>query len=225
MDFFTWFMCRLARFMYLFMYCMHILFMYLKGRMKIFWPKDVIFRVPAYGLANSQRRQHHITITPIDSQVYSSTVSFLSFIFPLLFSLFLSILSEFFRIRERLSDRVMGNIITLCVKKSETDQEHSERSGEMATNAVYETSPFEGQKPGTSGRPCDWDCAWFVGLRKRVKVFMQKNYTENFVQVRFLGNWSDGRRFLRQFRPPAQRARLLSLEEMGDTTTKKSCKS
>jgi phosphoglucomutase len=68
----------------------------------------------------------------------------------------------------------------------------------MTVNVVtVQTKPFEGQKPGTSG------------LRKKVKVFSQPNYTENFVQCILDANGSaiqgaflvvggDGRYYLKE---------------------------
>ncbi len=41
------------------------------------------------------------------------------------------------------------------------------------TSRTIQTSPIEGQKPGTSG------------LRKKTRVFMQEHYLENFVQSAF----------------------------------------
>mmetsp|Transcript_127237 Transcript_127237/g.368380 ORF Transcript_127237/g.368380 Transcript_127237/m.368380 type:complete len:694 (-) Transcript_127237:113-2194(-) len=54
-----------------------------------------------------------------------------------------------------------------------------ELSGSLAVTTEA-TTPFEGQKPGTSG------------LRKKTKVFMEKNYLNNFVQATFDALKADG---------------------------------
>ncbi|XP_028175349.1 phosphoglucomutase-like [Ostrinia furnacalis] len=49
----------------------------------------------------------------------------------------------------------------------------------MLSVVTVPTNPYEGQKPGTSG------------LRKKVKVFLQENYTENFIQSILDANKAD----------------------------------
>ncbi|XP_063829312.1 phosphoglucomutase [Ostrinia nubilalis] len=49
----------------------------------------------------------------------------------------------------------------------------------MPSVVTVPTNPYEGQKPGTSG------------LRKKVKVFLQENYTENFIQSILDANKAD----------------------------------
>lgn len=46
----------------------------------------------------------------------------------------------------------MGNRFSLCYRTIETDNEEEERYGTMTKDVVCETTPFEGQKPGTSGK-------------------------------------------------------------------------
>jgi hypothetical protein len=43
----------------------------------------------------------------------------------------------------------MGNILAFCSKQLEADREDSGNT--MANHVVYQTTPFDGQKPGTSG--------------------------------------------------------------------------
>lgn len=45
----------------------------------------------------------------------------------------------------------MGIRFSLCSAKKETDHEESKPSTTMTKEIVIQTSPFEGQKPGTSG--------------------------------------------------------------------------
>jgi hypothetical protein len=45
----------------------------------------------------------------------------------------------------------MGNRFSFCSKKNEADEEDSNYSIIMAKDVVYQTTPFDGQKPGTSG--------------------------------------------------------------------------
>jgi hypothetical protein len=61
-------------------------------------------------------------------------------------------------------------------------------------------------------------------LRKKVKVFMQKNYTENFVQVdtlTIIRGGADGRLFSKLFLPRGLRVQRSLSAEMVATITRK----
>jgi hypothetical protein len=45
----------------------------------------------------------------------------------------------------------MGSLLSFCSNQIEADQEESKQSNIMAKDVIYQTTPFDGQKPGTSG--------------------------------------------------------------------------
>ena len=69
----------------------------------------------------------------------------------------------------------MGNCFSFCLKKQETDQQDSHNSNIMAKDVVYETTPFDGQKPGTSGIPFELE---LVCLITRIKKESQSVYAK-----------------------------------------------
>ena len=52
----------------------------------------------------------------------------------------------------------MGNRFSLCFKRPQTDREEDVHSQNMGKDVVYQTTPFDGQKPGTSGKHSPWLC-------------------------------------------------------------------
>ena len=98
---------------------------------------------------------------PIEEKVFNTLSGFPCsfFPFPLLFLHciafsrgFLAIAALLLVICPHRATAAMGNRFSLCSRKTATDDQDPNHPSTMAKEVVYQTTPFEGQKPGTSGK-------------------------------------------------------------------------
>ena len=122
----------------------------------------------------------------------------------------------------------MGNCFSLCSSKTETDQENTQNPITMTKEVVYQTTPYEGQKPGTSGniRMMSSLCLLYRIEKESQGVYAKELHRELCPGRFFFTQMSnpDHRLFLKQFPPLEQKVRLLSLAAMVASITKKQCK-
>lgn len=99
---------------------------------------------------------------------------------------------------------IMGNCYSLCSYKHQTDQEDPKYSITMAKEVVYQTSPFDGQKPGTSGiQSLQWIVLWPKRLEKESQgVYAKELYGEFHSGGSPCLKGSDLRQFSKQFLLP-----------------------